>query len=535
MAETTRPSIIVILLDALRADCAPFMPETPHLRSLGLMRPELGALTDLVRGAFLFTQAMACSAYTTACVGSIFTGLLPPEHGVRAFDLTSLSNDVRTLAEILAESGYATCAMTDQPAVLQPMGLLRGFQRIAPTEDEALAWWDSYDSMPRFLFLHLWDLHKPYGMPVGRAYRRQYPAIVAQWQERLRSRGIAEPTASQFLDENEERQRVYAMQNAWEDACGFKAGLENYIAGLVAFDEGRLRDLAGALAERRGVAESITMVLADHGEGRDFRPSWRMAHSMSLADDVIHIPLYLRLPGQAPALPISQQVSQADVAPTLLDCAGFLAQRTAPRSPCAGRSLLPRLRGEHLPEQPAYAEVSTLNNDPNKPVGQAAGGREATLRFRLLRHARRKYHLAGQLFSLDDIPAGAAPAEVIRLLCRDLLGRIERQEDVATWLPILQDSSVPDQARRRMLLALIERSDEYRFLVKYAIYDLEHDPLEVKPIDPRRRASDWEAYRKQVQIMLDIDQQARPGEPLLTNEADEEIILKRLRNLGYVE
>ena len=34
MAETTRPSIIVILLDALRADCAPFMPETPHLRSL---------------------------------------------------------------------------------------------------------------------------------------------------------------------------------------------------------------------------------------------------------------------------------------------------------------------------------------------------------------------------------------------------------------------------------------------------------------------------------------------------------------------
>ena len=119
MAETTRPSIIVILLDALRADCAPFMPETPHLRSLGLMRPELGALTDLVRGAFLFTQAMACSAYTTACVGSIFTGLLPPEHGVRAFDLTSLSNDVRTLAEILAESGYATCAMTDQPAVLR--------------------------------------------------------------------------------------------------------------------------------------------------------------------------------------------------------------------------------------------------------------------------------------------------------------------------------------------------------------------------------------------------------------------------------
>ncbi len=157
-----------------------------------------------------------------------------------------------------------------------------------------------------------------------------------------------------------------------------------------------------------------------------------------------------------------------------------------------------------------------------------AVGRESTLRFRVLRYATRKYHLAGQLFSLDDIPPGSAPAEIIRMLCRNLLGRIDRPDDLAAWLPALQGESPPEQSRLRTLVERIERSDEYSFLVKYAIYDLDHDPLEVKPVDPRRRASDWDAYRKQVEIMQSIDRQARPGEPLLTNEADEELGLRRI-------
>jgi len=117
-----RPSIVVIVLDALRADCAPFAGDSPYLRSLGLKRPDLPALSSLVRDSFVFTQAIACAPYTTACISSMLTGLLPPEHGIRSFSSTSLSRDVRTLPAILAGAGYATCAMSDQPRILQPMG-----------------------------------------------------------------------------------------------------------------------------------------------------------------------------------------------------------------------------------------------------------------------------------------------------------------------------------------------------------------------------------------------------------------------------
>ncbi len=530
-----QPSIVIVLIDALRADCAPGADASPHLRSLGLTRPDLPALSALTQGAHHFTQALSCSGYTTPCVGSILTGLLPPEHGVRAFDLTALSGSVRTLGEILLQRGYATCAMTDQPPVLQPMGLLRGFAAIVGDEHEALAWWDAHSGCPRLLFLHLWDCHKPYGMPVGRAYRSGYPAIVRSWQERLRSHGLDEPDVSEFLDEDEQRQRVYAMQFALEGALGFKVGLQTYLDGLAAFDRGRLGDLVAAMQPRRILEDAITVVLADHGEGRDRPPSQRMTHDMSLADDVMRIPLYIRLPGDTSGRRIGDQVSQADVTPTLLDLLGLSGERTPPRSAWNGRSLAPLLREGALPLRPAYAEVTKLNNDAWRRVGRVGGERVAALHARVLRYPDRKIRLVGQAGDVRPDWLTGAPETVVRELCRRLLGRAERADDMARLLPILSDASMTAERKAAALQQAIADSDEWKLLDKYAVYDLQRDPLEVRPRDPRRRAADWQEYSRQLAIFHAIDAAQRPGDPLLTSEADEQLILKRLQDLGYVE
>ncbi len=529
-----KPSVVMVLLDALRADCAPGADESPHLRSLGLRCPVLPALTALVQDACHFTQAMSCAPVTTPCVGSIFTGLLPPEHGVRAFDLTALSQDVRTLAEILTAQGYATCAMTDQPPVLQPMGLLRGFQMTVPNEDDALAWWDSYAGAPRFLFLHLWDCHKPYNMPFGRSYRSSYPAIVEQWRAWLRSAGMSEPLSTELLDADEQRQRVYRMQFAWEGAHGFKSGLETYIAGLTTFDGGRLHDIVTAMKQRRMLDEAISVVLADHGEGRDRSPSWRMTHDTSLADDVMHIPLYVRVPGVQP-LSISEQVSEVDVTPTLLDLLGIGDERTASRTAYGGRSLAPLMRGGDLPARPAYAEVSKSSNDPSRPVGQTGSERAATIHARVLRYPQRKYRLAGEDCALDERIFDRPPDEAVRFICRSLLGRIETVDDAARLTSFLQDGRRAGAQRLAALTEAIVASDEWRLLDKLAAYDLQRDPLETKPINPRSGDALWAEYRAQVGIMQAIAAAARPGAPLLSNEADEQVILKRLQDLGYVE
>jgi arylsulfatase A-like enzyme len=529
-----RPSIVMIMIDALRADCAPGAAASPHLRSLGFKPPALESLNGLVDGAYTFTQAIACAPYTTTCTASILTGLLPPEHGVRSFSTTSLSSDVRTLAAILGAAGYATCAMSDRPQVLQPMGLLKDFQTITPTDEEALAWWDSYAAMPRFLFLHLWDAHKPYAMPVARAYRAAYPAIIKQWQDKLRTRGLPPPPRGDALDDDEERQLVYQMQYAWEDALGVKAGLETYIEGLRLFDHGRLRDLSAAFSARHMLDESISVILADHGEGRDRPPSQRLCHGSTLFDDQLRVPLYVRLPGAERGRTIDQQVSEADVAPTILDALGLLGERTQPSTAYSGRSLLPLMQGQTLAERSTYAEFWTLTHTPAAGDPTFHPDVSSILRFRMLRDPQRKFFLAGQPFAASDLD-GLAHTAVVEHIARRLLGRLEQPEDGAAWLPLLQNGTAPEKDRRQTLLRLVENSYEYKHLHKHAVYNLHDDPLEVKPLDPRRSTAEWEVYRQQIDIMAAIDRGARAGEPLLTNEADEQIILKRLQDLGYVE
>jgi arylsulfatase A-like enzyme len=553
-----QPSVVVIMLDALRADCAPGAADSAHLRSLGLKPPQMPALSRLVSGAYTFTQAIACAPYTTACTASILTGLLPPEHGVRAFSTTSLSREVRTLPAILATHGYATCAMSDRPQVLQPMGLLRDMQTIVAAEDDALAWWDSYAAAPRFLFLHLWDAHKPYGMPVARAFRAAQPTV-RQWTERLRAASIAPPTHELALDDDQERQLVYQMQYAWEDTRGFKAGLEAYIEGLRIFDAGRLSALVAALDHRGVLGDSIVVTLADHGEGRDRPPSQRMCHGSTLLDDQLRIPLYISLPpalgdrkGHLPPavtggedhLPpalggeggvIPAQVSEADVAPTILDALEMLDERTAGRSAYNGRSLLPLLRGEALPERPAYAEFWTLTHTPAAGDPQFHPDVSPVLRLRMVRYPDHKYILAGQPLPPHDALAGLPPREIVRRLARDMLGRPESAADDAAWLPILTTHSIPPTERLARLLRQIEASDEFRRLHKHALYDLRRDPLETKPTDAQADAALWADFSQRVAIMNEIAGAARQGEPILTNEADEQVILKRLQDLGYVE
>jgi hypothetical protein len=389
--------------------------------------------------------------------------------------------------------------------------------------------------MPRLLFLHLWDIHQPYGMPVGRAYRSSYPAIIEHWQERLRRKKLAIPDPEEAFYEEPERYHVGVMQQVWQNASGYKAGVEDYIAGLTTFDQGRLKAMVAAMRRRGILDDSLVVVTADHGEGRDTPPSTLMKHANSLQDDQIRIPLYVRIPTLTEARPVADQVSQADITPTLLDVLGLPSERRASRLPYSGRSLLPLLRNGQLPEQPVYAEIWSQSRLAREGIEPTDVEVTAFPRQRILRYPERKYLLAGKHMAISDEML-AAPANVLwQTLYRDLLGRMPSAVEQEMWLPRIQAASPADTGRRRALVRRFEAAGDFRSFPKYAIYDLLRDPLEIKPAGPRLKPADWAAYQPQLDLMLEIDACARQGEPLVSNAADEEVILKRLQGLGYVE
>jgi arylsulfatase A-like enzyme len=96
---------------------------------------------------------------------------------------------------------------------------------------------------------------------------------------------------------------------------------------------------------------SLLVVTADHGEsfGHDYG-----AHGgPELYEDIVRIPLLVRLPGQRNAQRVAVPAEQADLLPTLSELAGL------PRLPddfgIEGRSLAVAWRKEGLPARPVFA------------------------------------------------------------------------------------------------------------------------------------------------------------------------------------
>src|SRR6185503_10510055 len=93
---------------------------------------------------------------------------------------------------------------------------------------------------------------------------------------------------------------------------------------------------------------------ADHGD--EFFEHGGIEHTRTLYDEIMHVPLIVRLPGEGRGRVVTDQVGLVDLMPTLLDVLGV------PSSPSLqGRSLQPLIAGGSLPERAVLAEGSTRN------------------------------------------------------------------------------------------------------------------------------------------------------------------------------
>jgi len=111
-------NILLLVIDSLRA------------ASLGTADdPRTPFFDELSRRWHTFTRAYATECWTLPSHMSMFTGLLPSQHGAH-FQTMGYFGEPLTLAEHLTKAGYATEIVTRNP-VFDPMmpGVLRGIQR----------------------------------------------------------------------------------------------------------------------------------------------------------------------------------------------------------------------------------------------------------------------------------------------------------------------------------------------------------------------------------------------------------------------
>jgi arylsulfatase A-like enzyme len=321
-----RPDVVLVTIDSLRAD---------HLDHLGYDRPTATDLDLLRDRSTLFARALAPTPSTAPSTASLLTGRFPLRHGILTPD-GAIADDVATLAEVLRESGWSTAAVSHHPVLTRERGFARGFERfegaIGPATryadaDQMVAWmreWLAEARRPFFLYLHVMNVHGPYRVPT---LRRQdllghLPGTQFSYGDTL-MRGIMEDGAVGL------RGLVTAR---------YLGSLVDQYDTAVRYATGRVAKVLDLLRADGGFDESIVVLTADHGE--ELFDHGGFGHGHTLYREVLHVPLYVKTPGQQTGRTVDSAVSLMDVFPTILELLSL------PAPDVDGRSLVPALRGE---------------------------------------------------------------------------------------------------------------------------------------------------------------------------------------------
>lgn len=326
------PPIVLVVIDTLRPD---------HLPMYGYGRATARHLAALARDGITYETSLAVSPWTLPSVATILTGLQPTEHGAgfrRPMDhpvsrveeayvrapfrmfrmLSRLAPGVRTIAERLRDEGYLCSGFVENSYLSERSGLARGFARYLWSYDlskevedlekrrsvfsgdlPARAWISAHEASRLFIFRHYITPHLPY--------------FVIPGEEHFVRPQDAPELGDYFADEEGIHEGRYGP-------VARRRIVDLYDESILLVDR-RLGDLVEALKKANLYERALIIVTSDHGE--EFWDHGGYGHGHSLYDEVLRVPLVVKLPGGAHAgLRIDSPVRQIDLAPTVLGAAG---------------------------------------------------------------------------------------------------------------------------------------------------------------------------------------------------------------------
>ncbi|MCC6764613.1 MAG: sulfatase [Deltaproteobacteria bacterium] len=360
-------NVLFVSLDTVRQDVLGTYGHRPRFAPDASTSP---ALDRLAREGVRMADAYSSSSWTLPSHLSMFTGMAPLAHGVES-ESGVLDPAIATMAEILADHGYRTAGIYSAPFLDPHWGFGRGFAtytavyggeanaaaehvaalRRASEEAAAAADWTRYDDAKRrqaeaeralndrsqtvvtsaevaaaavaeldalaregrpwFLFAHFFDAHCDY-VPPPPWNRRFDPDYGGTFDGKNCMGGPAvgtpdpnEPGALLRTIGERDLQHAYALYE-----------------GEVGWVDDHLGTILRALDRTGMAATTLVVVVSDHGE--EFFEHAGLGHRRTLYEEVVRIPMVLRLPGVLPAgATVDGPVSLTDLLPTVLEILGL--------------------------------------------------------------------------------------------------------------------------------------------------------------------------------------------------------------------
>ena len=371
-----KPNVILIVLDTHRVD---------RLGCYGYSMDTTPNLDSVAQNATLYENAISPAQWTIPSHASMFTGEYPSTHKtIQASD--GINPNFRTLAEYALESGYQTIGFCNNPLVgVLDNGFRRGFQKFynyggtvpsLPYRDENKTFtfisklrrnytklidklatpiqqavavspevlqialnpllvplWTRYSNFkgdtpsslkdaayyinqidtikrddPHFVFMNLMETHLPYIAP--QKFVSKFSPIVVEDSRAQTFINKYNTKALQWLLPLDEPYQKRESKTLW-----------SMYDAEVAYQDWLLHELLDELNKPEHLENTILIIVSDHGEMLGEHQI--MGHGLGVHEELIHVPMIIRYPGQTQGVRIKQAVSTTQIFHTILNEIGI--------------------------------------------------------------------------------------------------------------------------------------------------------------------------------------------------------------------
>ena len=277
-------NILLITFDTTRAD---------RIGCYGATGVQTPSIDTLAENGITYEKCIAPTPITQPSHATLMTGLYPFRHGIRDNGMGSLAPEAETLAELLAENGYATGAAVGAFVLDSKFGLDQGFdfyddegmqdkqmkfgyaeRRAESVTDAAIKWMGENQDSKYFLWAHYFDPHADYAPP-----------------------GIKRETLA-----------------------GTPEGLRKLYDLEITYTDSQMARLLNKAKQIQDATDRPTLVIITSDHGESLQNHGEPSHGIFVYEDTVHVPLvvYDSL-NQNRGVKVRQPVSLADVMPTILD------------------------------------------------------------------------------------------------------------------------------------------------------------------------------------------------------------------------
>lgn len=349
--------VLLITVDTLRADTVSCYNPGSNLT------PNIDAFAQQ---SVLFENVASNSSWTLPAIASLMTGMPPSVHQATRYHVR-ITGKLPTLAGEMKKAGYYTAAIGINPTLTKQTCISNGFiyydfypkfstsrsvgakirkhlSQYIPDEkvtkvtaeglvidfgsfistdrltDLSISWFKKNKDKSVFFWIHYFDPHVPYSPP-------------ARWLQGQEKKLI--PSIGNNFDRPDD-----LLTGVFVPTQKEREWIKELYKGEVRYVDHNLGRLFAALKQMGIYDQALIILTSDHGE--EFWEHGAYYHGHSLYNELVSIPLIIKLPGKAEPKQVETTVSLRNLMPTILD----YCQVKGCRQEIYNQSLLSLLTGQ---------------------------------------------------------------------------------------------------------------------------------------------------------------------------------------------